>query len=242
MNERKREVVLIAGALQGLGGEFARLAAHDGLGIVLVGESEDQLVQIRADIESTYEVPVWTFHESLLSPGLGELVFEECLFYQLMHSRFAFPERIISVSSFDHCREAWDIPDEDYLLEPEMHAPAMIDLNRQFLQVLSRRGHGEILSVLARPARLVEASREMYEHTLELLLQVNHAFAQEARAHNVRVHTLCYSGDSFLLQTDTPPASLAHDMLPQTVSARELADFGYQMLNDRQRLRPAAGS
>ncbi|MEO1448955.1 MAG: hypothetical protein AAFV07_05465, partial [Bacteroidota bacterium] len=106
--------------------------------------------------------------------------------------------------------------------------------SERFLSDMEMQRHGAIMNVIVRQEdQMGEDQTMMFEHLQDMLLEVSDQLNAKQAMSEVRMHTLSYSGNSFLLQADMPPDEVAHDLLPETTSARDLAGFGYQVARTR---------
>jgi len=107
-------------------------------------------------------------------------------------------------------------------------------MTRLFYQDMVKYGRGEILNVISCLDSPNELTAEMFHHTQALLMEEANKLNEASPTKKVRVHTLAYSPQSFTLQTDHIPEDISPDLIPDLCSAKEIADYGYQILQARR--------
>lgn len=219
---------VIVGGMKGIGLEFAKLAVADAAHLILVDTDMEVLEAAREALEGMGSAEIHLVAEDLLIPDSGEEIYSACLLYQLLAQPPAPIGLLVNVMEFisPEGEDAWQT---DWM-EPQMHISNTLTLSEKFLQDMEMQRQGVIMNVIVRQEDQMEVDQSMmFDHLQDMLLEVSAQLnAQQAKS-DVRMHTLSYSGNSFLLQADIPPDEVAHDLLPETTSARDLADFGYQV-------------
>ena len=120
----------------------------------------------------------------------------------------------------------WESLDQSISID----VPQMVDVTKLFYKDMVSHGKGEILNVIRCPADCNEVTREMFQSTQALLMEIANSLNEDSPTDQVRVHTLAYSPQSLSIQTDALPADIAHDMVPDLCSAEDIAKYGYQIL------------
>jgi short-subunit dehydrogenase len=78
LRERYGPWAVVTGASAGIGAEFARALARDGLSVVLVARREDRLRQLASELESTFGVSARAVAADLAAPGGAAQVARAC--------------------------------------------------------------------------------------------------------------------------------------------------------------------
>jgi len=134
---------------------------------------------------------------------------------------------LVNLIEFNH-NSPWD--SDSSLLNPSIDLPELLELNAYFFRKMQDGKGGEIRNVVSRPADSPDFVLDMFYHTQAMLMEVAEEINQSDPDRRVYIHTLGYSPQSLVLQSDRLPAQVAHDLVPNTCSAREIATYGYQVV------------
>lgn len=220
---------MIIGDLVGLGQEFGRLAAADATHLLLVDQGNAILQATRPSLLQAGASSVGTLAEDISQPQAEARIYEGWLMQSLLQQPPFHLSRLVNILAFP----AWSPLEADPWAspgpEPPYHLPTLLGVNRWFAQEMARQGGGQILNVLTRPLATQGPVQDMFAHTQALLLDFAHHFNQ-CLPPQVSISTLSVSGESLLIQGNLLPSQLAYDFTPAVSSSRDIATYGYQML------------
>lgn len=218
---------LIIGDIGGLGGEFGRLVAAEKGQLLLVDSQRNHLADCQNHLHDLGAKEVRLLVESLSGPDAAEQIYTGWLLQSLLHEPPLALDLLINVLAFRPWPgpNAWDVGGP----EPDLHLSNVINISHLFTQEMHRQGGGHILNVLSRPDQPTASLQGMFAQTETLLLEMTHRLNQRWQATQVNISTLSVSDHSIVVQGAQLPPHIAPDLLPQGVSLRDIATFGYGM-------------
>jgi short-subunit dehydrogenase len=225
--------VMIVGATEGIGQRFGQLAATDHSHLYLVDRQTANLIQLEQRLACQGASSVQVITQNLTQPGVADHIYRHWLFANVIAPQPKPLHHLINVLSFLPWREEDQDPWQAEGPEPALHFSNLVALNELFAAEMVHQGRGSILNVLFRPSSAAPAIEEMFEVTRALMFDAAHGLTQQLTDTDVSVSTLIASDRSFWLQSDRPPAQWAHDFVPPTYSAKDIADYGYRVLKDQ---------
>ena len=238
-NTRPKRSALIIGGMQGIGREFAKLAVEDHDTLLLIDEQESSLHAVQQELQEAFPIEVYVSEENLSLPGSADEIYTDSLLYRHLNHQETYLDLVINVLEFKMPPADVDIWETDGL-SSHFSISTLIDINRLFFTDMLRRGQGEILNVISKPETMSEEMEEMYYQTQALLLEFSHDLNQSASNNRTGIHTMCTTENSFMLQAGIVPEHVAHDLMPPSCSAKEIAGYGYQVVNQERRSRGTA--
>ncbi|HTU69406.1 MAG TPA: SDR family oxidoreductase [Candidatus Baltobacteraceae bacterium] len=172
---------IVTGASGGLGLEFARLLAADGIDLVLVARSRDALEAEAADLRTRCGVAVETLAEDLATLDSAARVFARVPSCDILINNAGFG----SNGAFD------TLPLERIREELLLNVVALTELTRRYLPGMRERGSGRIMNVASTAAFLPGPFMAVYYATKAYVLSFSQALAEELRGSGVTVSCLC---------------------------------------------------
>lgn len=223
------ETALITGATGGIGSEFARLFAQNGIHPILTGRNEIRLREL-ADQLSGYGVGVTCYVKDL------SRMEEVHALYGLLKEANQSPAYLVNNAGFG-TSGPFSETDPDRELEMyrlNMLAPAL--LTRLFAADMKERGFGRILNVASTAAFQPLPGMAGYAATKAFLLTLSQAVHHELRGSNVSVSVLCpgVTDTSFHAVAGTQKSLMSNRFTHAT--AREVAQYGYRLMMRRKSL------
>ncbi len=177
---------LVTGASAGIGAEFARQLAAEGLGVVLTARRTDRLETLAADLRARHGVDVVCIGADLADPHAPARLFEECAQRGLAidvlvnNAGYGVPGSFLSRSWQTHA---------DFI-QVLMTAPA--ELCHRFLPAMRERGRGRIINVASLAGHVpAPAGHTLYAASKAYLIKFSQALALENRAQGVHVCAHC---------------------------------------------------
>lgn len=136
-----RDTALITGASSGIGRELARQFARHGHDVVAVARSEDTLVEVADELESSYAVDVTPLPMDLDRDGASEAL------YDAVHERdldVGILVNNVGIGTYGTFAES-DLDEERTQLR--LNVVTLVELTRLFLDDFTERDRGKILNV-----------------------------------------------------------------------------------------------
>jgi hypothetical protein len=177
--------VLITGASEGLGREFAGIFARDGYPLVLVARNKTRLDALAKELITTHRIDVRTISVDLSLPAAAEE-----LKTAIDGQKIAI-EILVNNAGFGvhglFPRTDWKAT-EDML---NLNMITLTHLTRLFLPEMLRRGHGKILNVASTAAFQPGPFMACYFASKAYVLSFTEALAEELRGTGVTVTAFC---------------------------------------------------
>lgn len=172
---------LVTGASSGLGREFARLLAADGVSLVVVARRADRLEGLAAELMERHGVTVEVITADL-TDDKDVIRVEE---------RLTDPERpielLVNNAGFDNVGAFADLPVNVELAEIAVNAIAPIRLSRAVLPGMLARGKGGIVIVSSMVASLPMPRSATYGATKAFLTSFSESLHMEVKERGVNV-------------------------------------------------------
>lgn len=179
------QTALVTGASSGLGREFARLAAADGMDLVLVARRRDRLEELAAELATAYGVQVTCVDVDLSTPeGRARLV-------DATEQAHLHVDVLVNNAGFGDCADLAeaDLDKLDQMID--LNVRALTDLTYYYLGgMLDARG-GAILNVASVAAFEPGPGMGTYFATKAYVLSLTEALAEELRGTGVTATALC---------------------------------------------------
>ncbi len=180
-----KNYVLITGAAEGLGREFARIFAHNDYPLVLVDRNKIGLEIIAQELSTAGRVDVRTILKDLSLPAAAEEI------QTTIESQKIFVEILVNNAGFGvHGL----FPETDWKSTEGMLNLNMITLThltRLFLPEMLKKGHGRILNVASTAAFQPGPLMACYFASKAYVLSFTEALAEELAGTGVMVTALC---------------------------------------------------
>ena len=219
-----KNVALITGASKGIGREFALLHAARGGDLVILARSEDELRQLKKEIQKRHERKVRVLVKDLTEEQAPQEVFDWCEAEEIQ------VKILINNAGFGghglfHERE-W-ATDRNMI---QLNIIALTALTRLFLPGMVARKKGRILNVSSTASLVPGPLQAVYFATKAYVTSFSNAIAEELRDTGVTVTALLPGA------TDTHFANVAGmedaELFKNAVSARSVAKDGYDAMRD----------
>jgi uncharacterized protein len=212
---------LITGASSGIGLEFARLAAADGRGLILVARNTSRLDAAANELKQ--RVTVHAIAEDLSLPGAAERVYEQ------VQSLGVEVDCLINNAGLgDYGRfSASGLPKQEEMISTNI--TALTALTRLFLPAMMKLGRGHILNVASVTGFLPGPLLSVYSSTKHYVLAFSEALIEELRGSGVKMTALCPPpvNTSFSQMAGISPANF---MATTKTRPADVARYGYQMM------------
>ena len=171
---------IVTGASGGLGLEFAKLLAADGVDLTLVARSGGKLDSLAQDLRTRCGVVVETIAQDLGVAGAAARVVERVPSCDILINNAGFANN----ARFD------TIPPEGIREELLLDVVTLTELCRAYLPGMRERGSGRILNVASTAAFVPGPFAAVYYASKAYVLSFSQALAEELRASGVTVTCL----------------------------------------------------
>lgn len=224
--------VLITGASEGLGREFADLAAAEGRPVILSARQEDRLRALAADLQARYRVETVVIPADLSRPGEPERLWAEAS---------AGREIEILVNNAGLGRNGDFSDPSGWSRERasiEVNITAATILMKSAVVAMASRGSGRVLNVASAAGFLPGPHMAVYHATKAYFLSLSEAVGVELAGSGVTVTALCPGATqtNFFAADDAVKATLLTRMFPLP-SARSVALKGWAAMKEGRRIR-----
>jgi len=177
---------LVTGASAGIGAEFARQLAAEGLGLVLTARRVDRLEALAAELRASHGVDVACIGADLADPRAPEHLSAECARHGLDVDVLVNNAGYGVTGSF--LSRPWSTHAD--FIQVLMTAPT--ELCHRFLPGMRERGRGRIVNVASLAGHVpAPAGHTLYAASKAYLIKFSQALALENRAHGVHVLACC---------------------------------------------------
>ena len=195
---------LVTGASEGLGREFAILAAQSGFDVILTARQEDKLQTLAHELVRAYHVEVVVLPANLADPEEVE---------QLWLDASKDRQIGILVNNAGLGRNGPFADDENWPREAaslSVNVVAATILMKRAVAHMKAQGSGRILNVVSTAGFMPGPQMAVYHATKAYLLSLSEAVATELRGTGVTVTALCPgpTSTSFFAADDAEKASL----------------------------------
>lgn len=223
---------LITGASEGLGREFADLAAAEGRPVILSARQVDKLETLAADLRATHKVQAVVIAADLAEVGEAERLWAE-----------ASAGRVIDVlvNNAGLGRNGAFSDPTGWAREHAsiaVNVMAATTLMKLAVAAMVERGEGRVLNVASAAGFMPGPHMAVYHATKAYLLSLSEAVATELAGTAVKVTVLCPGATqtNFFAADDAEKATLLTRMFPLP-SARSVAVKGWAAMKEGRRIR-----
>jgi len=221
---------LITGASEGLGAEFARLAAAEGRNLILTARSEDKLTALAGALRDR------AGQIAVIPADLSNLAGAERLWDEASRDRRV--DILVNNAGLGRhgafgSGEGWTRD----LATINVNMTALTCLMKRAIPHMQAQGGGRILNVASTAAFMPGPNMAVYHATKAYVLSLTEAVAEELRGTGVRVCALCPGAT----QTAFFDAANMHGVgllrLARPATAEAVARAGWQAMTQGRRLR-----
>ncbi|MBQ8469562.1 MAG: SDR family oxidoreductase [Clostridia bacterium] len=179
-----KNAILITGAASGFGLEYTKLAGKDHYNMVLVDINEAKLAEVKADLEKTYGVEVYTIVGDLSKDETPKAIYEE------VKAQGIEVECLINNAGFGDFGRFIEIPYERERALVGVNCIATMYLTHLFANDMVKRGHGRILNTGSIASYLPGPFMPLYYATKAFDYFFSEAVAMELKGTGVTVTCL----------------------------------------------------
>lgn len=221
----ERRCALVTSASVGLGPEFARLLAADGLDVAFVARSGAGLEELAQELEERYAVSTCVIQHDLARVGSAREVAAALRDY-----RVADVDVLINNAVPARSGAFVDLDYRQIVEQMQAGVLTMTELTRFFLPGMVRRGWGRVLNVSSIAAFQPGPLAAVHHATSAYVLSLSLALAEEVKGTGVTVTAMCPPPAA-----TGPPTVGSMDELGRTGGSRasdadEIARAGYEAM------------
>lgn len=176
---------MITGATSGIGLEFAKQFARDGMDLVLVGRNEKKLCFIRRKLETIYPISVVGIKKDLSKKDAAQQLYEEVCGMNWNVDLLINNAGIGYVGEFCEAK----VNTEQEILQVNIHA--LTQLTKLYAKQMKERGEGVILNVASSGSYHPGPYTAVYYASKAYVLSFTLAVAKELESYGVKVFALC---------------------------------------------------
>jgi uncharacterized protein len=176
---------LITGASSGIGAEFARQLARDGVDVVLVARRDDRLEELRKAIESDTAARCRVIAKDLSRPDAPREVWQELQIHDVKL------EWLVNSAGFGTSGFFASLPLEREIEEVQLNVGALVALTRLCLPGMVERRTGHIVNLGSVGSWVPTPYMATYSATKAFVLSFSEALAIELAGTGVQVLALC---------------------------------------------------
>lgn len=184
MKDDELKGALITGASRGIGFELAKLAAGDGYNPILVSRSEPDLLEVKGEIESDYDV-----RGKVITGDLSNSATPDEIYREVEQSRY----RIDLLVNNAGRGQMGEFTETDWEVDREMmdlNMEAVVHLTKLFLPGMKERGRGKILNVSSLGAFQPGPLMALYYATKAFVQNFTEGLAEEVESYGITVSAL----------------------------------------------------
>ncbi len=217
-----KEVALITGASSGIGKDLAYVHADKGKDLVIVARREEQLLELKKEIETKHKVSVKVIAKDLIAPNAAQEIYDE-LEKEGIEIEYLINNAGFGGQGYFH--------EQDSQLQRNMitlNVTSLTEMNRLFLPQMVKRNSGRILNVASTAGYIPGPLQAIYFATKAYVLSLSQGIAGELMGSNVTSTALCpgaveteFFEEANLLDTD---------LIKGAKSSRSVAEFGYDAM------------
>ncbi len=218
-----KRTVLITGASNGLGVEFAKIHAAKGDNLVLVARGKDKMNLLKAEIEKRHPVSVYVIGRDLSDPGAPRTIYNELKTQKIQVDYLINNAGFGDFGLFE--KSNW----EKQLQMINLNVTAVTYFTRLFLPDMIKNKYGKILNIASTASFQPGPTMSVYFATKAFVLSFSEAIANEVKGTGVTVTTLCPGATATGFKT---VASLDNSNLFKgwIASSKSVAEYGYRAM------------
>jgi short-subunit dehydrogenase len=180
-----KDWVLITGASQGIGHEFAKLFAADGHPLVLVARDEPRLSQIAAELSAKHGIQVRVLAKDLSKPSAPSEIFDE------LQREKIYVGVLVNNAGFGFRGPFLDLDWQKQSDLVQVNITALAHLTHLFVKQMLARREGRILNVASTAAFVPGPFMAMYYASKAFVQSFSQALAEELAGTGVTVTSVC---------------------------------------------------
>jgi hypothetical protein len=179
------KTVLITGASEGIGFEFARLFAGDGYNLVISARNAARLEERAKELKEEFDVDIQVVAENLAVPGAAKRMFDE------IRKRGLKIDVLVNNAGFGVYGMFKETDGEKETESLQVNVIALTELTKLLLPEMLERNDGRILNVGSTASFVPGPGMAVYYASKAYVLSFSEALANELQGTGVSVTVLC---------------------------------------------------
>lgn len=178
-------LALITGATGGIGLELSKIAAVNGVNLVLVARSAENLKKVKEDIESLFPVKVTIYPVDLSVINSCERFVNHLIEHDMI------PDILINNAGFGDYGKYWETSWEKELSMINLNIIALSEITKKILPHMIKKGSGRILNLASIAAFMPGPMMTTYYASKAFVLSYSQALNEELKGTGITVTCLC---------------------------------------------------
>lgn len=215
------KTALITGASSGIGLEFAKIHASKGDNLVLVARNKAKLDELKIELESKYNISVYTIGKDLSVIGSAKEIYDETSRQNIQ------VDYLINNAGFGNHGMFSETDWNKELQMINLNITTLTHFTKLYMPEMIKRKGGKILNVASTAAFQPGPLMSIYFATKAYVLSFSEAVNNEVKDKGVSITALCPGAteSGFFSAADMVDSNLVKGRkLP---SSKEVAEFGY---------------
>jgi uncharacterized protein len=176
---------LVTGASAGIGTEFARMLAAQGLDLILVARRKERLDRLAEELTATHQVRCEVYSADLSDPAASRAIMAFATERQLQVDVLINNAGLSGMDTF--ADTSW----ESLASEIQVMITAVTELAHLVVPGMKQRGWGRIINVSSLAAFAPPGESLLYTGIKSYVLNMSQALDMELKPHGVHVTALC---------------------------------------------------
>ncbi|MCC9135386.1 SDR family NAD(P)-dependent oxidoreductase [Pontibacter silvestris] len=180
------KTVLITGASNGFGMEFAKLFAKDGYNLILVARSTNRMKALAYSLQDAYKLE----KVCVVTSDLSRIESPQKIYNEVKKTGLTV-DVLVNNAGSGHFGYFYKTPLQRELDIIQLNATSLMQLTKLFLKDMKQRNEGKILNLGSVASFSPTPLQAIYGATKAYILSFSEALANELKDTNITVTTLC---------------------------------------------------
>jgi short-subunit dehydrogenase len=218
-----KNTALITGASSGIGLEFAKIHASKGDNLVLVARNINKLNELKAELETQFNIFIYTIEKDLSLVNSSLEVYEELKLNNIQIDYLINNAGFGDIGNFSNT--SW----EKELRMINLNITALTQLTKLFLKDMLARKKGKIMNLASTASFQPGPFMAVYFATKSYVLHFTEAINAEVKGSGVTLTALCPGPTKSGFQT---AAEIGKSLLfnNKNPTSKEVAEYGYKSM------------
>ncbi len=220
---------LITGASSGLGIDFARLFAKDGIDVVLLARSSEKLEKIALELQKSYGINTHVLVKDLSNEADLNSIFPE------LQSQKIEIDYLVNNAGFGHHTAFADLSWKDHQALIRVNIEALTQLTHEFLTPMLEKRKGRILQIASTASFQPGPYMALYYASKAYVRSFGEALSKELEDTGVSVTILCPGPTKTAFFDKAGMNQMRLLKAGQMQTSEEVAKFGYRKMMQGKR-------